>query len=323
MTEEISDTANYEIVLQATNTGVQVHAQMVSGAALRGLAAHLDTPTASTNSMALKTGRLSATALGDFGHSTVHIWRGSSFTQFYINHGRNEPLRVYFFKIIGATGEGGGGGNGDDAYDWATVGNFDTIPDNKLAATITRDSELAAVATSGAYSDLANPPGVVNGADLSITGQQLRIDIDRTSGATLTDTVTLPGGAVDGVVTNGTIEGVAGVMALTLERSVGADVVISGTYESGGGGTGDDAYDWATVGNNDTIPSAKIPILDDGKIGTDSVGHDELKPGAVRPTELETGVHNVVTSALTHVELENNFIRFQQAQELSTNQITS
>ena len=324
MTEEISDTANYEIVLQSTNSGVQVHAQMVSGAALRGLAAHLDTPTLSTNAMNLKIGRLNATTLGDFGHSTVHLWRGNSFTQFYINHGRNEPLRVYFFKIIGATGEGsGGGGTGDDAYDWATVGNFDTIPDNKLAATITRDSELATVATTGAYSDITNPPGVVSGADLSITGQTLRIDIDRTSGPTFTDTVTLPGGAADGVVTGGTIEGVAGVMALTLQRSVGADVTISGTYEAGSGGGGDDAFDWATVGNTDTIPTAKIPVLGEGNIGTDAVGHDELKPGAVRASELENGVHNVVTSALTGVELENNFIRFQQSQELTNNVISS
>ena len=37
-----------------------------------------------------------------------------------------------------------GGGGGDDAYDWATVGNTSTVPDAKLNANITRDAELTA-----------------------------------------------------------------------------------------------------------------------------------------------------------------------------------
>ena len=92
-----------------------------------------------------------------------------------------------------------GGGGGDDAYDWATVGNTSTIPDAKIAANIARDTELTA-----ALGELG----------LTLSGQVLGIVTDG-SGA---DTQTLPGG-----------------------------------------GSGDDAFDWATVGNSDRIPLAKSP----------------------------------------------------------------
>ena len=92
-----------------------------------------------------------------------------------------------------------GGGGGDDAYDWATVGNTSTIPDAKIAANIARDTELTA-----ALGELG----------LTLSGQVLGIVTDG-SGA---DTQTLPGG-----------------------------------------GSGDDAFDWATVGNSERIPLAKSP----------------------------------------------------------------
>ena len=92
-----------------------------------------------------------------------------------------------------------GGGGGDDAFDWATVGNTSTIPDAKIAANIARDTELTA-----ALGELG----------LTLSGQVLGIVTDG-SGA---DTQTLPGG-----------------------------------------GSGDDAFDWATVGNSERIPLAKSP----------------------------------------------------------------
>ena len=92
-----------------------------------------------------------------------------------------------------------GGGGGDDAYDWATVGNTSTIPDAKIAANIARDTELTA-----ALGELG----------LTLSGQVLGFVTDG-SGA---DTQTLPGG-----------------------------------------GSGDDAFDWATVGNSVRIPLAKSP----------------------------------------------------------------
>ena len=42
----------------------------------------------------------------------------------------------------------------------------------------------------------------------------------------------------------------------TLGRSIGAD--LTATFTVPGGGSGDDAFDWATVGNTDLVPTAKL-----------------------------------------------------------------
>ena len=64
--------------------------------------------------------------------------------------------------------------------------------------------------------------GVVDTVTLSLSGQDLTLTLGRTNNlADISDTITLPSS----------------------------------------GGTGDDAFDWATVGNTDTIPDAKIPDL--------------------------------------------------------------
>ena len=43
---------------------------------------------------------------------------------------------------------------------WARDGNDDTVPDGKIASSITRDAELHRVATTGAYSDLSGRPTI-------------------------------------------------------------------------------------------------------------------------------------------------------------------
>ena len=82
----------------------------------------------------------------------------------------------------------GSGGTGDDAYDWATEGNTDLIPNNKL------DGLLSQI----------------------MAGTNITID-DTTSGQI--------------------------------------------TIAASGGGTGDDAYDWATEGNTELIPNSKLDGL--------------------------------------------------------------
>ena len=77
----------------------------------------------------------------------------------------------------------------------------------------------------------------VDSFDADLVGQVLTMTVGRTGAlSTIVQSVTLPsggGGAADGVVTGGSVSGTS----LTLERSVGADVVITG-LPSGGGGTG-------------------------------------------------------------------------------------
>ena len=77
----------------------------------------------------------------------------------------------------------------------------------------------------------------VDSFDADLVGQVLTMTVGRTGAlSTIVQSVTLPsggGGTADGVVTGGSVSGTS----LTLERSVGADVVITG-LPSGGGGSG-------------------------------------------------------------------------------------
>ena len=141
-------------------------------------------------------------------YADVRIARSSSNELLMaFTHGGTYELDIFKQEAI-ATG-GGGGGSGDDAFDWATVGNTDTIPDNKIPSGITRDTELNAR---------------IDNTDLPDTG---------------------------GSTTNA--------------PSV-ASVVKKIAAIPSGGGSGDDAFDWATVGNTDEIPVAKIPTITAGKI---------------------------------------------------------
>ena len=45
-------------------------------------------------------------------------------------------------RTITVASSGSGGGGGDDAFDWATEGNTDTIPDGKIATTIARHVQI-------------------------------------------------------------------------------------------------------------------------------------------------------------------------------------
>ena len=89
---------------------------------------------------------------------------------------------------LGNTTWQGGGGSGDDAFDWATVGNTERIPDAKIPIAVTRDDEL----TTALALSLAN-------IGLTLSGQNLGIVTDG-SGA---GTQTLPagGGISSGAIT--------------------------------------------------------------------------------------------------------------------------
>ena len=68
--------------------------------------------------------------------------------------------------------------------------------------------------------------GVASAVDLTVSSGTLSIQIDRTEGGSITSSVALPsgGGVADGVVDGGSVSGTD----LTLTRSEGADVVITG-----------------------------------------------------------------------------------------------
>ena len=109
-----------------------------------------------------------------------------------------------------------------------------------FTADLTGQDLTMTLGRTGSLADLVQTvtmPATITSSALSLSGQDLTLTVGRSEGNDFRSTVTLPttgGGAADGVVTGGSVSGTS----LTLERSVGADVVITG-LPSGGGGTGD------------------------------------------------------------------------------------
>ena len=117
-------------------------------------------------------------------------------------------------------------------------------------------------AASGTDTELlltASADGVADSLDLSLSGQVLTATIGLTIGDDLTDNVTLPTG--------------------------------------GGGGSGDDAFDWATEGNTDRIPENKLPA----SVAVDLSGKADTNLGNVDPGTVSNsliGEHSISTNKI-------------------------
>ena len=99
--------------------------------------------------------------------------------------------------------------------------------------------------------------GVVNAINLGHTGSNLRLTVGRTTGlSTLTSDIDLS--TVVGIIGSLDMDVSGQELTITIERSIGSDLVATATLPSS---TADDAYDWATEGNSDNIPLVKIPDL--------------------------------------------------------------
>ena len=69
------------------------------------------------------------------------------------------------------------------------------------------------------------------------------------------------GGTSDGVISDLQFDLSGTQLILTARRTIGDDVVSNTITLPAGGGTGDDAYDWATVGHDDElVPTAKVNL---------------------------------------------------------------
>ena len=124
--------------------------------------------------------------------------------------------KVYGVSVSGAGG--GGGGSGDDAFDWATVGNSDQIPVVKMGTGLALSTTF--LQGNGAWGQAA--------ISWAQPGNSNVIPVAKLGGGTPSSTKYLRG--------DGSWQ----------------------TPPSGGMGSGDDAFDWATVGNADRIPVAKL-----------------------------------------------------------------
>ena len=103
----------------------------------------------------------------------------------------------------------------------------------------------------------------VDSLGVLVTGQTLTVTLGRTAPLPdLVDTATLPTGGGGGTDTNNYLSGVTSsvagqIVTLNFAREGLANLSTDFTVP-GGGGSGDDAFDWATVGDTSLVPTAKL-----------------------------------------------------------------
>ena len=157
---------------------------------------------------------------------------------------------------LGSVSLPAGGGGGDDAYGWATVGNTDEMPRDKLLGTT-----LVGVTSGGGELVFENADGLFLPFAMGGGGNpDAFVGLSRTD---QTVTFTQADGStellqLDNAVRGGSLNLAGSQLSVTLVRQEGVDLTLGPvTLPAGGGGT--DAYDWATVGNSARIPLAKAP----------------------------------------------------------------
>ena len=149
-----------------------------------------------------------------------------------------------------------------DLFEVITLPYVDAFTANLIGQDLTMT-----LGRTGSLADLVQIvtlPATITSSALSLSGQDLTITVGRSEGNDFRSTVTLPtigGGAADGVVTGGSVSGTS----LTLERSVGADVVITGLPSGGGTDTNDyvDAFTAALSGQDLTLTLERTGSLAD------------------------------------------------------------
>ena len=126
--EALSGTTLYRATL--TDSDGTVATADFLGAELLGLSETTAPPTSDNNSLLLSMSR-PGTLTGSAA-TVVRIWNGDSSTGIYAQKSRTDTQVFRLYKVVYEAAGGGGGGSGDDAFPWATEGNIDKVPDNKL-----------------------------------------------------------------------------------------------------------------------------------------------------------------------------------------------
>ena len=183
--------------------------------------------------------------------TVVRIWNGNSTTGIYVQKSRTDTQSFRLYKVVYQAA--GGGGSGENNY--------------------------------------------LSGVTSSVAGQDVTLNFSREGLANLSTVFTVPGGGSITQATEATLGGMRGASALQAISSSGYDdsrlvgqpnrpvcIRCSPRYDAsryrqlndgaqvrdrcahsrqlmccgGGGGTGDDAFDWAAVGNTDLVPVAKL-----------------------------------------------------------------
>ena len=185
--EALSETTNYRATL--TDSDGTVSTADFLGAELLGRSETATPPTSDNNSMMLlmaRPGSLTGSA-----STVVRIWNGDSSTGIYVQKSRTDTQAFRLYKVVyqaaggGGSGENnylsgvtssvagqivtlnfareglanlstdftvpGGGGSGDDAFDWATVGDTSLVPTAKLGTgTANANHVLTGIRPTGA-----------------------------------------------------------------------------------------------------------------------------------------------------------------------------
>ena len=210
---------------------------------------------------------------------------------------------------LGSTAWQGGGGVGD-AFSWATVGNTDRIPDAKIPIGVTRDQELItaltlsladigltlAGTTLGIVTDGSGAATQVLQADLSAAVLYPYLYAQILAGDYITRSPNVAAGTITYGV-NMPISGLTDVPSLGSAAQVlavnAAGTAAEWVNQTGGGGL--DAFDWATEGNTDRIPTAKMAA--DAVVGGLQVASNTLIIDFAEGISQTLNLPNAVTAA--------------------------
>ena len=200
-----------------------------------------------------------------------------------------------------------GGGGGDDAYPWATEGNTDEMPRDKLwndtlIGVTTGGGQIVFENAGGLY--LPFPFGGGGGVDQTARDAAEAAQTDADANAAAITALPSPRQLSNTTPVQSSTSGNSGTSALVSR----GDHRHQG--DGGGGGGGDDAYSWATEGDTGRIPIAKmsgnllhtVTVVNYNQLRlteVDGTQHDVTinLPAAGSVTEAMLAMHNVPTNA--------------------------
>ena len=184
-----------------------------------------------------------------------------------------------------------GKGNNGNIFVWTDNTSWDIYPFRvrfEIHAPLTVVTGVTGGGGGGGTAD-----GVVETAAMAVTGQELSLTLDRSIGADVTASVTLPAASADGVLSGAMMEFQGRSLQLTLERSIGNDIftaipLLADEFVDTLGATVTGTNLLITLGRAEGADLTATAVLPAGGGGTalNIAALDELTSTTIAPTDL-------------------------------------